>query len=38
LAYAEFYVTDILWPDFDRRAFHQALLNYQQRHRRFGKA
>jgi undecaprenyl diphosphate synthase len=38
LAYAEFYVTDTLWPDFDRRAFHQALLNYQQRHRRFGKA
>jgi undecaprenyl diphosphate synthase len=37
LAYAEIYVTDTLWPDFDRRAFHQALLNYQQRHRRFGK-
>jgi undecaprenyl diphosphate synthase len=37
LAYAEFYVTDTLWPDFDRRAFHHALLNYQQRHRRFGK-
>lgn len=38
LAYAEIYVTDTLWPDFDRRAFHQALLNYQQRNRRFGKA
>jgi undecaprenyl diphosphate synthase len=38
LAYAELYVADTLWPDFDRRAFHQALLNYQQRHRRFGKA
>jgi undecaprenyl diphosphate synthase len=38
LAYAEIYVTDTLWPDFDRRAFHHALLNYQQRHRRFGKA
>ncbi len=37
LAYAEIYVTDTLWPDFDRRAFHQALLNYQQRQRRFGK-
>ncbi len=37
LAYAELYVTDTLWPDFDRRAFHRALLNYQQRHRRFGK-
>jgi undecaprenyl diphosphate synthase len=38
LAYAEIYVTDTLWPDFDRPAFHRALLNYQQRHRRFGKA
>ncbi|WP_310415503.1 isoprenyl transferase [Chamaesiphon sp. OTE_8_metabat_110] len=38
LAYAEIYVTDTLWPDFDRLAFHQALLNYQHRHRRFGKA
>lgn len=37
LAYAEIYVTDILWPDFDRRAFYQALLSYQQRDRRFGK-
>jgi undecaprenyl diphosphate synthase len=37
LAYAEFYITDTLWPDFDRRAFHSALLEYQQRHRRFGK-
>ncbi len=38
LAYAEIYVTDTLWPDFDRPAFHRALLNYQKRHRRFGKA
>jgi undecaprenyl diphosphate synthase len=37
LAYAELYVTDILWPDFDRLAFHRALLDFQQRHRRFGK-
>jgi len=37
LAYAEIYVTDTLWPDFDRSAFHQALLAYQQRDRRFGK-
>jgi undecaprenyl diphosphate synthase len=37
LAYAEIYVTDTLWPNFDRRAFHEALLDYQQRHRRFGK-
>ena len=37
LAYAEIYVTDTLWPDFDRSAFHQALLAYQKRDRRFGK-
>jgi len=37
MAYAEIYVTPILWPDFDRQAFHEALLNYQQRERRFGK-
>ncbi len=37
LAYAEIYVTDTLWPNFDRQAFHDALLDYQQRHRRFGK-
>ncbi|MEM8778556.1 MAG: isoprenyl transferase [Cyanobacteria bacterium P01_G01_bin.49] len=37
LAYAEIYVTQTLWPDFDREKFHQALLDYQQRERRFGK-
>ncbi len=37
LAYAEMYITETLWPDFDRDEFHQALLDYQQRHRRFGK-
>lgn len=36
LAYTELYFTDKLWPDFDRSAFHQALLNYQERDRRFG--
>jgi undecaprenyl diphosphate synthase len=36
LAYTELYFTDILWPDFDTQAFHQALVNYQQRDRRFG--
>ena len=36
LAYTELYFTDILWPDFDRDAFHQALLAYQGRDRRFG--
>uniref|UniRef100_A0A832H0L4 Isoprenyl transferase n=1 Tax=Oscillatoriales cyanobacterium SpSt-402 TaxID=2282168 RepID=A0A832H0L4_9CYAN len=37
LAYGEIYVTDTLWPDFDRHEFHQALSAYQQRERRFGK-
>lgn len=37
LAYAEIYVTDTLWPDFDPTEFHQALYAYQQRDRRFGK-
>jgi undecaprenyl diphosphate synthase len=37
LAYTEIYFTDIFWPDFDRTAFHQALLSFQQRDRRFGK-
>lgn len=37
MAYAEIYVTQTLWPDFDRQEFHQALLNFQQRNRRFGK-
>lgn len=36
MAYTELYFTDILWPDFDRAAFHQALLAYQKRDRRFG--
>ncbi|MEA5420223.1 polyprenyl diphosphate synthase [Spirulina sp. CCNP1310] len=37
MAYSEIYVTQTAWPDFDREAFHQALLNYQTRDRRFGK-
>jgi undecaprenyl diphosphate synthase len=37
LAYAEFYITQTLWPDFSRSEFHQALLAYQKRDRRFGK-
>jgi undecaprenyl diphosphate synthase len=37
LAYTEIYVTPTLWPDFNREEFHQALLTYQKRDRRFGK-
>jgi undecaprenyl diphosphate synthase len=36
MAYTEMYFTDILWPDFDRAAFYQALLAYQNRDRRYG--
>lgn len=36
LAYTELYFTDVLWPDFNREHFYQALLDYQHRERRFG--
>jgi len=35
-AYAELYFTKVLWPDFNRRVFLEALLDYQGRERRFG--
>jgi len=35
-AYSEFYVTDVLWPDFDRAAFDAALAAYARRDRRHG--
>jgi len=37
MAYSEIYITETLWPDFDRSEFHRALSDYQQRSRRFGK-
>jgi len=37
LAYAEFYFTDVLWPDFRKDEFYKAILSYQSRERRFGK-
>ena len=37
LAYSEFFITDVLWPDFDRYELLRALLAYQGRDRRFGK-
>ena len=36
LAYTEFYVTPVLWPDFGRVEFLQALVSFQRRERRFG--
>jgi undecaprenyl diphosphate synthase len=37
-AYAEFYFPGILWPDFDRHALVDAIVDYQARDRRFGGA
>jgi undecaprenyl diphosphate synthase len=37
LAYAELYFTDTRWPDFRKEAFYAAIVNYQNRERRFGK-
>lgn len=37
IAYTELYFSDILWPDFGKEDFYQAILNYQCRERRFGK-
>ena len=36
LSYAEFYVTDLYWPDFTPDEFRKALRDYAGRHRRFG--
>lgn len=36
IAYSEIYVTDILWPDFNRYELLKAVLSYQARDRRFG--
>lgn len=37
LAYAELYFTDKLWPDFRKEDFYEAIVDYQNRERRFGK-
>ena len=37
LAYTELYFTDILWPDFGKEDFYNAIIEYQKRERRFGK-
>ncbi len=36
LAYTEIYITDVLWPDFRADEFYKAILDYQNRERRFG--
>jgi undecaprenyl diphosphate synthase len=36
IAYAELYVSDVLWPDFHETEYAKAIINYQHRGRRFG--
>ena len=36
LAYSEFYFTDVLWPDFDKKELEKAVEFYKARDRRFG--
>jgi undecaprenyl diphosphate synthase len=36
IAYAEIWVTDVLWPDFRRRHLLQAIVDFQKRERRYG--
>lgn len=35
-AYAEFYFTSVLWPDFNKQSLYEALIDFQKRERRFG--
>jgi len=35
-AYAEFYFTDVLWPDFDKAEFDKAIASFSKRERRMG--
>lgn len=37
LAYAELYFTEVQWPDFRKQHFYDAIIEYQNRERRFGK-
>ncbi len=36
-AYAEWYITPVYWPAFDKEELRKALLNFTGRERRFGK-
>lgn len=37
IAYSELFFTEVLWPDFRRKNLYEAIVDYQQRERRFGK-
>lgn len=36
IAYTELYFTDVLWPDFTKEEFYKAIIDFQNRQRRFG--
>ena len=36
IAYSEFYVTDVYWPDFDEKEYNKAILSFNRRDRRYG--
>ena len=37
MAYTEFYFTDVFWPDFNKEELYKAIIEFQNRERRFGK-
>ncbi|HPI36670.1 MAG TPA: isoprenyl transferase [Ignavibacteriaceae bacterium] len=37
IAYTEFYIADVFWPDFRRKHLYEAIRDFQKRERRFGK-
>jgi undecaprenyl diphosphate synthase len=37
VAYTELYISSVLWPDFSRRDLYAAILDFQNRDRRFGR-
>ncbi len=37
MAYTELYFTNVLWPDYDKEHFYEAIVDFQKRERRFGK-
>ena len=36
IAYSEFYITDVYWPDFDEKELDKAILSFNKRNRRYG--
>ena len=36
IAYSEIYITDVLWPEFNIDEYHKAIIEYNNRERRYG--